>query len=507
MKRLLFFLIFFFPSFIFAQYTANDVYNYLDQYHRLATDMMKETKIPASIKLAQAIYISGAGTSPLSKKSNNHFGILCGNDWDGATYTDPTTQICYRAYTTVESAYRDHARFLKERSRYNRLFFLDITDYKAWAIALQEAGYSENPQYAQKIIEIIETYYLHLYDKDGVTTPETPKAQSLPDLSQTSQNEVEKEIVEQKRQEELEREKAEERRNREEIEKMRLEEERRIKEAEEKAWEEFETKEQAKMRSEKEVFEKKAAEERRAFEERQRLQYDEAKKTFAERLKTGMAVDTAVATLEKIPAEVEKEPAPVMKRDTIVESGIEVIINRQLKPKATPAEETKPAQETVKHDPVKSASEPAKSTSPKPEESAPSKIEPLVFKAKEFEYKPVYYAFTTRNVYENNKTKFVITQRGDTYAKIAKDVQLSEENLRNYNDIFENTYEPVPGEVVYISQKKSQSSITSHMMQKGETMRYVAQKYAIPLKMIYKRNGYSTDAFAEGETVCITCKK
>lgn len=38
---------------------------------------------------------------------------------------------CFRKYKRVEDSYDDHSRFLAERSRYERLFKLNIKDYKA----------------------------------------------------------------------------------------------------------------------------------------------------------------------------------------------------------------------------------------------------------------------------------------------------------------------------------------------------------------------------------------
>ncbi len=39
------------------------------------------------------------------------------------------------------------------------------TDYKGWARGLKACGYATNPQYANKLIQIIELYKLYEYDK------------------------------------------------------------------------------------------------------------------------------------------------------------------------------------------------------------------------------------------------------------------------------------------------------------------------------------------------------
>jgi len=64
-------------SITYAQYTEKDILNYIDTYHQLAIQKMKDYGIPASITLAQGILESAAGTSDLAREANNHFGIKC----------------------------------------------------------------------------------------------------------------------------------------------------------------------------------------------------------------------------------------------------------------------------------------------------------------------------------------------------------------------------------------------------------------------------------------------
>jgi LysM repeat protein len=132
----------------------------------MAVEQMRIHKIPASITLAQGLLESGAGRSALSRKSNNHFGIKCGEDWKGRTvrHDDDRRNECFRAYHSVKESYEDHSRFLTERSRYAFLFQLEITDYESWAHGLKKAGYATAPRYAFQLIDIIENYELYKYD-------------------------------------------------------------------------------------------------------------------------------------------------------------------------------------------------------------------------------------------------------------------------------------------------------------------------------------------------------
>lgn len=63
-----------------------DILNYVERYKQVAIDEMVRSKVPASITLAQGILESSAGTSVLSKNSNNHFGIKCKEEWTGEKY-------------------------------------------------------------------------------------------------------------------------------------------------------------------------------------------------------------------------------------------------------------------------------------------------------------------------------------------------------------------------------------------------------------------------------------
>ncbi len=144
--------------------------DYINKYADLAVKEMKRVGIPASITLAQGMLESGNGNSTLAKKSNNHFGIKCHNDWDGKKvyHDDDSKGECFRKYKDVYESYLDHSDFLATRQRYASLFFLKPTDYKGWAHGLKKAGYATDPKYAKRLIEIIEVNNLHRFDSGDV---------------------------------------------------------------------------------------------------------------------------------------------------------------------------------------------------------------------------------------------------------------------------------------------------------------------------------------------------
>ena len=142
---------------------------YINKYKDIAVRQMNAYGIPASIILAQACLESGNGNSRLAVKGNNHFGIKCHNGWKGKKIykTDDKFGDCFRKYISAEESFKDHSEFLKNGRRYQSLFSLSQTDYKAWARGLKAAGYATNPKYAQLLIDIIEKNNLTQYDNDG----------------------------------------------------------------------------------------------------------------------------------------------------------------------------------------------------------------------------------------------------------------------------------------------------------------------------------------------------
>lgn len=141
---------------------------YLRDHAELAIEEMKNSGIPASIKLAQGLLESNAGRSILAKKTNNHFGMKCfkkscakGHCYN---FKDDSHKDFFRAYEDPAESYKAHSQFLKGGTRYSKLFELDKNDYKGWARGLKKCGYATDPKYADKLISVIERYRLNELD-------------------------------------------------------------------------------------------------------------------------------------------------------------------------------------------------------------------------------------------------------------------------------------------------------------------------------------------------------
>ncbi len=140
---------------------------YIERFSHIAVADMEKYGIPASIKMAQGILESDCGNSRLATIGNNHFGIKCKTTWMGETisHDDDAPGECFRQYATAEESWADHSKFLDEGDRYNALFELDPTDYKAWARGLKDAGYATNPRYPELLVKIIEDHELWKLDR------------------------------------------------------------------------------------------------------------------------------------------------------------------------------------------------------------------------------------------------------------------------------------------------------------------------------------------------------
>ncbi len=142
---------------------------YVDRYKHIAIEHQEKYGIPASITLAQGILESDSGNGRLAVEANNHFGIKCKSNWRGMTisHDDDARGECFRKYYSAEDSYTDHAEYLDSQPRYDSLFRYSETDYVHWARGLKAAGYATDPQYADKLIRIIESNHLYRFDTDG----------------------------------------------------------------------------------------------------------------------------------------------------------------------------------------------------------------------------------------------------------------------------------------------------------------------------------------------------
>lgn len=136
-----------------------------------------EYGIYPSIQMAQAALESGWGTSQLSTKANNYFGVKWGGS--GAYVAMPTQEYVnghyitvtekFAKYNSVRESLEGNARLLANGLSWNHNYYSGAwrskaSNYKEAAYGLQ-GKYATAPDYAAKLIRVIETY--HLQEMDG----------------------------------------------------------------------------------------------------------------------------------------------------------------------------------------------------------------------------------------------------------------------------------------------------------------------------------------------------
>ncbi len=148
---------------------------YIEQYSEMAVAEQRRSGIPASVTLAQGVLETEAGKSELVCMANNHFGIKCKDDYKGPRFLhdDDAPKECFIKYSCAAESYKDHSDYLKRNRRYSPLFNLSKTDYASWAMGLKRCGYATNPQYAQRLIKIIEDFKLQEFTYSALDSSST----------------------------------------------------------------------------------------------------------------------------------------------------------------------------------------------------------------------------------------------------------------------------------------------------------------------------------------------
>ena len=109
----------------------------------------------------------------------------------------------------------------------------------------------------------------------------------------------------------------------------------------------------------------------------------------------------------------------------------------------------------------------------------------------------------SRPVYTRNRVPFVYAEEGDTYEILASLYGLFPREILKFNDV-RNPSALKPGDVVYLRTKKNRSAkgLDKHVMEEGETLAEISQRYAVKLSRIYKLNGFDQSYVpSEGEII------
>jgi flagellum-specific peptidoglycan hydrolase FlgJ len=148
---------------------------FLADASRAATEIRGRTGVPASVTVAQAILESDWGRSALAQSASNYFGVKAvgglGNDgvvWMSTGEYDDDGQVYettspFRAYRSLADSLLDHDLMLRNGTRYAAAMQM-AADPRQFAQLLADAGYATDPDYADKLIALMDRYNLYRLD-------------------------------------------------------------------------------------------------------------------------------------------------------------------------------------------------------------------------------------------------------------------------------------------------------------------------------------------------------
>jgi len=156
-----------------ARLTAEQA-SFVGRVGPVARRHQSEVGLPPSLVTAMAINETGWGNSELSSRVNNYFGIKAevGEGSLGRMVFDTrevvdgrtiTVRAPFRAYRSLDESVQDLRAFLHTNSRYDAVW-TRAEDPRASARALARAGYATDPEWADKLIGLIDGFGLDALD-------------------------------------------------------------------------------------------------------------------------------------------------------------------------------------------------------------------------------------------------------------------------------------------------------------------------------------------------------
>ena len=101
----------------------------------------------------------------------------------------------------------------------------------------------------------------------------------------------------------------------------------------------------------------------------------------------------------------------------------------------------------------------------------------------------LYTVSLSREIRTTNGVPWIRAREGDTYAGLAKEYSLFTRELLRFNDLSRKA--PLhEGEIVYLEAKKRESApnLDKHVVEEGETLRELAQRYGVKMKKLCQYN-------------------
>ncbi|GJM04496.1 MAG: peptidoglycan hydrolase FlgJ [marine bacterium B5-7] len=142
--------------------------DYIKTMRPYAEDAASKLGVPANILLAQSALETGWGNKVIQhhdgRSSHNLFGIKANEQWGGQHARVSSLEYVnghakrehsnFRVYDSYKQSFDDYVDFIKSNNRYHSAL-QKSNDGEAYIKALQDAGYATDPQYAKKVIDIV----------------------------------------------------------------------------------------------------------------------------------------------------------------------------------------------------------------------------------------------------------------------------------------------------------------------------------------------------------------
>lgn len=144
--------------------------DFVKSLYPVAEKVAKTLGVDPKVMLAQSALETGWGRYMIPREdgrnSFNLFGIKADARWDGESTNVNTLefrngqpqqeQAAFRAYGSFEESMRDYADFLLSNPRYGAAL-QQADNAHAYTQGLQRSGYATDPQYAHKILKILDS--------------------------------------------------------------------------------------------------------------------------------------------------------------------------------------------------------------------------------------------------------------------------------------------------------------------------------------------------------------
>ncbi|NVY96708.1 glycoside hydrolase family 73 protein [Lactobacillus sp. DCY120] len=150
---------------------------FLDEVGPAAVKYGHQYNVLPSITIAQAILESDWGTSQLASQYHNLFGVKSDDPQNSQVLK--TKEYRQGQWLEIDASFRVYPNFAASIEAHNQLLtqgtswntdqyqqVLQADNYVQAARSLQKAGYATDPNYAQKLINLIKKYQLDSYDRN-----------------------------------------------------------------------------------------------------------------------------------------------------------------------------------------------------------------------------------------------------------------------------------------------------------------------------------------------------